>query len=38
MSTDTLYAKFPIKQKSSLTLYATYENDIADPCTSGNTW
>jgi len=39
MSTDTLYAKFPIKQKSSLTLYAAYEDDIADdiPFTSGNT-
>jgi len=37
MSLNTLYAKFPIKQKSSLTLYAAYEDDIADPSTSGNT-
>jgi len=37
MSSDTLYAKFPIKQKSSLTLYAAYEDDIANPSTSGNT-
>jgi len=34
MSSDILYAKFLIKQ--NLTLYAAYEDDIADPSTSGN--